>query len=289
MKKKMDAPWVRWSYGDFLNGVVGLDAATIGVYTVIINMIYDNGGPLRSDDHMMRKIARRVAMRYDHFTKVIETLIREEKLVVADGVISNARAERELGSRADKVAKLVSNLKVGKSVQPKNGNHFSATNGQMGTEKQAKNGIDKTDYTDKTDRKKPAIPVKQKNARIDPRRKLSDQNVVFARSRGLTRREIDHEWMAFVRYYAGLNDQAKNARSPDWDVVWESWCLRKAAELGREPLVDSDHPAEPVTIPREVWMNSIEIYRSTGQWHPDLGPPPDKPGYRGPPDLVRPS
>lgn len=285
MRSRM--PWVKWSPSDFLNGVVGLDPFAICAYTIILNLIYDNGGPIRADEVMMRKIARRCSMRFDHFEKAIATLIAEGKLIVVDGVMSNARAELELGSRAAKVAKLVSNFGRDDRLPTKNDNHFN------GIPAQKEQQIVEKPAIDKKQKREEKITLKQKpvkSTRIDPRRKISDQNILYAKCRGLRKREIEHEWELFVRHYAQLPDNRPTSKSNDWDMVWESWCLRKAAELGREPLIEEDRPPpEPESLPREIWVRSVEIWRTTSQWHPDLGPTPDKPGYRGPPDLVRPS
>ena len=286
-----------------------MGAAEIGVYAFLLNTIYDHDGPIPANDRAYRIYAHKMQMRVDHFQRDLQSLVDLHKIVIADGVMSNKRADMEITERSARVEKLSKNLRGGgakndreasearlkndrevsegrlkdvskKAVAQKTSNEINGHTSELGT-------YNNNNSNKNRDRQ---IPLRQRNARIDPRRKLGDQNVVFARSRGLTRREIDHEWMAFVRYYAGLNDQAKNSRSPDWDVVWESWCLRKAAELNREPLTEADAPRPlPENYDREVWMRSVEIYRATGTWHPDLVPPPDKPGYRGPPDLVRPS
>lgn len=292
MKQRM--PWVKWSPADFLNGIVGLDPFAIAAYTVILNMIYDNGGPIRADDAMMRRIARRISMRFDHFQKAIETLSIEGKLVVADGVMSNPRAELELSSRASKVAKLVSNFSGGTSSTDKNGNHYNGSLSQMGEQIAEKTGTDKNQKENQKESKTRARatpPMKQaKSVRIDPHRKMSNGNLTFARGCGLTKREADFEWARFVRYYAGRSDSASNSKSPDWDSVWESWVLKRAHELGRDPQLEAGTETGDLTqLPREVWVRQVELWRKGVSWPEQFGPAPGSPGCLAPPDLVRPS
>lgn len=293
MKNKM--PWVKWSPVDFLNGVVGLDPNSIAAYAVIINLIYDNGGPIRSDPSMMKKIARRIGMRFDNFQKAISVLSTEGKLVIVDGVMSNARCEVELGSRAAKVAKLVSNFSGGQHVDEKNGKHFNGHDKKMVDQIAAETATDKNQNQNRGEeikRAKVARPPRPsgqplESKRIDPRRSMSDQNLTYGRARGLTRKEIEFNWQRFVRYYAGVDHKARNAKSPDWDIVWESWVLRQAADLNREPLAEADD--SHVEIPREVWERSMKMWMESGIWHPTLGPEPGQKGCLAPADLVRPS
>lgn len=279
--REKQAPWVKWEPGAFLNGVFGLGAEAIGVYSVILNLIYENGGPIKDDTAVL---ARRLSMRPSSLEKRLADLVKAEKIVRVDGVISNARAEIEIEARAKKLGE--SRAKVDeKSAEtrqnlPKNGNSFNG--GHPPEEEKNKNK--------RREISAPARAKAVKSVRIDPRRRMSDANLVFARSRGLTKREIEYEWERFVRYYAGRNDSAANSKSPDWDAVWESWALSKAHELGREPLTDtscSNGKTDPASIPREVWERSVEMFRNGGPWHDDLGPPPGQPGCLAPVDLVR--
>src|SRR6266436_4338308 len=169
-------PWVRWFPSDFLNGIVGLHAFEIAVYTVILNLIYDNNGPIRDD---VNRIARRVGIRSDH----------------CDGVISNSRADRELTERTSKVLKLVSNFGRDKSDKNKKHNKINGSEHPIGNEKTTLlSDRSTTDAHPESDLKKgpkknaakPRPPgIAPQARRIDPNLKPSNANIVFAQARGL--------------------------------------------------------------------------------------------------------
>lgn len=313
--------WVKFDPADFLNGVIGLDSQSIGIYIVILMLIYDNGGPIRYDDAAVRKIARRSGARLDHFQKSIKILIDDRKLIVHEGMISNSRAERELRQRATKVATLVRNF--GSTVSKRSSsvpkapstetrnkeevhvpegktNKINVENHQMGDVFPEIGAVDKNKKENKKENQKekerpaakPRPPAAATPARrIDPGRQMSNSNSVFAQSRGLNAKETKFEWDKFVRYYRGIS--GRNATSPDWDAVWESWVLRAAERLGKDSFVGEqknghDHSG-PATFTRDDWIKVIEIWRITHNWNQNYGPEPGSRGCHVPPDLVTPS
>lgn len=91
-------PWVKWYAGDFLNGIAELEPNEIAVYAVILNRIYDEGGPIPDDT---AKIARRCNMRPTSCQKAVDALVAAGKLRRTDGHLTNRRAENELKSRQE--------------------------------------------------------------------------------------------------------------------------------------------------------------------------------------------
>jgi uncharacterized protein YdaU (DUF1376 family) len=91
-------PWVKWYADKFLNGIADLEPNEIAVYAVVLNLIYDAGGPIADD---VAKIARRCNMRPTSCAKALEGLQAAGKLVRSGGAISNDRAEKELKSRQE--------------------------------------------------------------------------------------------------------------------------------------------------------------------------------------------
>jgi uncharacterized protein YdaU (DUF1376 family) len=92
------SPWVKWYSGDFLNGIADLEPNEIAVYVVVLNRIYDEGGPI-SDD--VARIARRCHMRPSSCEKALSNLLRSRKLTRVDGLLSNDRCEKEIKSREE--------------------------------------------------------------------------------------------------------------------------------------------------------------------------------------------
>lgn len=78
---------------DFLNGIIGLTAPEIAVYTVTMMMQYDRREPVRPN---VRAIAARCSLRPGIVTAAISSLIEAGKLVATASGWSNPRAAREI-------------------------------------------------------------------------------------------------------------------------------------------------------------------------------------------------
>ncbi len=86
-------PWYKRYPGDFLNGVAGLGPAEIGCYAVILEMIYDRGGPVPADTRMIAGLlgcSTRLA------GALVGRLLEVGKLIHTPQGWTNIRAEIEL-------------------------------------------------------------------------------------------------------------------------------------------------------------------------------------------------
>ncbi len=102
-----DTPWIKWYPADFLNGIAELSPHEIAVYTVVLNRIYDEDGPIPDEP---QKLARRCNMRLPHFQKALDALIEDGKLVREDGLLCNLRARKEIVKRHERNTKQTSNV-----------------------------------------------------------------------------------------------------------------------------------------------------------------------------------
>lgn len=89
-------PWIKWFPGDFLGGVSELEPNEGWVYTVVLNLIYDGGGPWLLN---LDRLARRCRMRPTSAQKALDALYSYGKLTLIDGHLSNGKAEKSLKSR----------------------------------------------------------------------------------------------------------------------------------------------------------------------------------------------
>jgi uncharacterized protein YdaU (DUF1376 family) len=155
--------WVKWYPEKFLNGISGMPVEQIGVYTLVLNLIYDNGGPIKDD---RPKIARRCYMRPSSFEKVLIALVEDGKLSVVDGMISNPRAEEELETRTKVVEKWKNNLNGGVVNLPEKDNENKRIDPPSAAPPvAAKRGVDK-ESVDKKERKKDSRPAKQQDGAV---------------------------------------------------------------------------------------------------------------------------
>lgn len=91
-------PYFNFYPADFMNGVRGLTAQEVGVYTMILCRIYEESGAV---EYHVRRLATYCGMREATFSAVVEKLVDLDKLQLIDGRLSNRRAEGEIQKRAD--------------------------------------------------------------------------------------------------------------------------------------------------------------------------------------------
>lgn len=89
-------PYVNWYPADFMHGVRGLTAAEVGVYTMLLCRMYEGDGPVEAHE---TRLAAYCGMRVAPFRNALARLVELDKLQLADGNLSNRRAEVEIASR----------------------------------------------------------------------------------------------------------------------------------------------------------------------------------------------
>jgi len=87
-------PWYPRYAQDFIMGTMGMPLETRGAYSILLDLIYDRGGPIPDDPQWLAGLWG-VSKR--KWSTIRESLISEyRKITVKDGFISNARADAEL-------------------------------------------------------------------------------------------------------------------------------------------------------------------------------------------------
>ena len=85
--------YAQWDISDFLEGVRGLTPPQIGIYSVILPLMYANMGMLRDDD---RYIAGHCHCDVRTYRKIKAELIEIGKIYVREGYVYNNRAIKEI-------------------------------------------------------------------------------------------------------------------------------------------------------------------------------------------------
>ena len=85
--------YAQWHIRDYLHGVQSLKPDQIGLYSIILNLIYDNMGRLKDNDAF---IAGHCQCGVRYYRKLKDSLIAEGKIYVFDGYIYNDRAIIEI-------------------------------------------------------------------------------------------------------------------------------------------------------------------------------------------------
>ncbi|MEM8993141.1 MAG: DUF1376 domain-containing protein [Pseudomonadota bacterium] len=94
-----DTPFVNWCPSDWLAATRHLSLEERAVYHDLLMMLYEQYGSLKAD---WTRIGRLIGVRPGKLKQIVETLAEEGKIVVADGMITNARVEKELAKREKK-------------------------------------------------------------------------------------------------------------------------------------------------------------------------------------------
>lgn len=110
-------PWHKHYHTDFVHGVLGLGAAEIGAYIVILDLIYDRGGPIPNNSRWIGSILGEHTKRTG---ALISHLITAGKLVSVDGTLDNNRAEIELESARNRAEIAAKSGKKGGIVRGRN-------------------------------------------------------------------------------------------------------------------------------------------------------------------------
>lgn len=82
-----------WNLRDFLQGVRGLKPDQIGLYAIILNLLYDTMGQLKDDEGF---ISGHCKCEVRYYRKIRQSLIDAGKIYEADGYLYNNRAMAEI-------------------------------------------------------------------------------------------------------------------------------------------------------------------------------------------------
>ena len=106
-------PYFSFYPADFMNGVRGMSPQEIGVYTMLLCLIYEESGPVEYNE---LRLSTYCGMRQATFAKVVGKLVDLGKLTIENGMMSNDRAEIEISKRAND---LKNSSKAGKASAQK--------------------------------------------------------------------------------------------------------------------------------------------------------------------------
>lgn len=280
------SPWVKWFPGDFLNGVVELEPNELAAYVIVLNLIYDQGGPIKAD---IERLAKRCRMRPTSFRKAIDELVEAGKLTLEGGLLSNRRAEKLIETR-EKVSE--------KSAE--SSNRRWKNQGGNSNKNNAPGDAD-------------AMPTQcEGNAMPEARSQKPDRIEANA---SVVSADFEEAWRAYP-HTKGRSSKAKTLTA--WrklpfleKAAMPTACERYAAE-GREPCADCGAPAmdrwlrdgrhmdwlpeKPTELspfsgsgdgPGDEWRSRCRSWAKSQFWNTDdWGPKPGRDGCRCPAEIL---
>lgn len=92
-------PFIRWYASDFLAGTRGMKASEVGIYTILLNLMYEQCKPLPID---IDYLSGQCGCRKQVFIKALEKLKLHDKIIIKDDGLWNERVHKEFTFRAKK-------------------------------------------------------------------------------------------------------------------------------------------------------------------------------------------
>lgn len=86
-------PWYKRYAVDFIHGTMGLTLEEKGAYSILLDLIYDRGGPIPDD---ARYISGVCGCSLRKWSAIRDRLVSAGKITLSEGRISNVRAEKEI-------------------------------------------------------------------------------------------------------------------------------------------------------------------------------------------------
>lgn len=237
--KKNHLPYIKWYSSDFLAGVRGLSASQIGIYTILINEMYERTEPLPLNH---KRLAWQCGCTQTTFKKTLKMLIEEGKIIIIDDCLWNSRVEKEFENRKKRSAtgkgnantrwKKVNEINDGgmQTVCKDDATAMLYQKPEPDIKDIDKSISQKTDLFDEDNPDK-KLNGKQKNDKPKPKRKQqiqtrfpTDQDFPecpekyqqWAISKNVT--EWEHVWKKFFNHHYN-----KQVGQVSWYRTWQNW------------------------------------------------------------------
>jgi uncharacterized protein YdaU (DUF1376 family) len=287
-------PYVQWFQDDFLGGIRGMKAQEIGIYTVLLNEMYNRGVALDQPDE---RLARMCGADVRVFKKVLDDLIAEEKIVRLDCGLWNVRCENAFTSRAKMLEKQSEAGKTSAEKRRKN----------KGGLEQPLN--DRSTGVQPISESQTLIIEEDKSSSPSSRPKAAKENEALSKRKAIEGEFNETFWPAYPRKVEkkdALKAFLKARGVTSLDTIMAGLRTFAAEVAGKEPqfirhaskflngeswnnaLETASRPE--AVVDREQWAKRLKHARSHQVWATKgWGPAPGKPGCKAPADLLQPN
>lgn len=289
--------WIKWYPGDFIIGTARLTPDMGWLYTVIINWIYERGGPL--DDDIV-ELAASANMKPSRAQVALDALVSKGKLTRSGGKISNPRAAEEIASRAASISK-------SSEAATRRWENQRQKEQQNQTEKVTphepsieKSHESREDKKRKERKKESSSPRKATVNGIDytdefetkvwqpyPRKRGTSKHKPFQLWQMLNDVNRERVITAIPLHAAQMRAEG---RSEDKIMHLQTFINQRVYET--YAVVNGEAPDNVVSIPwfktatRDQWVRALKIYEMDSNWRAAWGPKPGQAGCAVPPDLI---
>jgi len=210
-----------------LSGMAELTLQERGAYNTIIDLLYSRDGDLRDDDDMLRRC---MGCHGNEWRAVKSRLIAKRKIWVEGGFLKAKRVDDVLQEAAE----------FSETQRKRAGKRWETAGKQPGnaeeTPSKRPGKVEKTQTNQTTDDARARMlstptptPIVKRDTSVSPKKAtrippdwhLSQAELVFAESEGLSEIEAGVEADQFRDYWRGASGQ--KATKMDWPATWRNW------------------------------------------------------------------
>lgn len=222
-------PYVQWFQDDFLGGIRGMKAQEIGIYTVLLNEMYNRGVALDQSDE---RLARMCGADIRVFKRVLDDLVEDEKIIRLDCGLWNFRCENAFTSRALMLKKQSEAGKTSAKKRRKNSGSAERPLNDRST------GVEPISESQNLIVKETPNGVSKKRAlRLSPDWQCPEDWIEEAVQAGLSRPRALSEAERMKNWSLSNTNGAKI----DWKAAWRNWYKDKVeAEQKRAARRDAN-------------------------------------------------
>lgn len=212
-------PFFRFYPSDFMDGVRGLSAQEVGLYTMLLCRMYEESGPI--EDHPLR-LSTYCGMREKTFAKTLEKLVALGKIKRRNGMLTNDRAEIEISDRSHDLENAIA---AGKASAKK----------RQQKQSEEPTGVERSfNHTDRdTDIRETNVSLARQTRRRSSKTALPDDWVPdMAKAQSLMAElDLTRDEMNYCYQQMKGHAHATDRRLANWDQGFANW-LRKAVKDG---------------------------------------------------------
>lgn len=220
-------PWYKRFPSDFIAGTMNLTLEQKGAYSMVLDLIYDRGGPIPDDSQW---IARVCGCSTRKWNKIRADLIEHGKIHVTNGLISNFRAEKDAFKNDFQARKL---------------SESGAKGGLKSAEKRAK-----SKQTNGLDQKGLENPGKQSRSQSLEKEKIYKKEKSNYRWTGRVIRLNDEDYQSWQKCYSAIPDLDAELKRIDDRLATEgktkNWFVATSAMLAhKHQHLLAEHQSNP--------------------------------------------
>jgi uncharacterized protein YdaU (DUF1376 family) len=271
----MSAAWIKFYPSDWLSGTRGLNAAETGVYITLIALMYEREAPVPNEP---KRLARQIGMTTAAFEKVIDELLRQGKIRLAEEGFWKDRVAKEIKNREEKseVAKTSANTRWEKAKQKQKSSDANAS------ETHCEDDATRYQIPEERDKSLSSAEVVKEILTIIPKTKarMAPKKTLPKAVKAILAKTPPESLLAAVRACYTHPDSTREDGQYAPAIykflitgMWENWIAADSATAAAEMTDDE-------------WRRLLLTWHDSRAWPPYAGPIPGQENCRVPEEIL---